>query len=244
MAGAAATHASHEGAVRVKEEKIKRVPEDFEPAPPDVLKDRPYEPVPASPRREVDPYCYLGATETQQPLAYREALATIKNWCRANSLWVMAYGTGCGAIELRPLMTSRFDMARFGMAPRPTPRQSNVLIIGGYLSLKTLKRVIRAYEQMPAPKWVVGLGSCTINGGMYWDSYYTINKLDLYLPVDVYISGCMPRPEALIAGFQELMAKIKRGEANGWNEYLENIDRYKDDQKRVIGDWRMPDYNW
>jgi len=228
----------------LKEEKINRVPERMEPAPPDTLKDRPYEPVPPSPRREVDPYCYLGATEVQQPLAYREALATIKNWCRANSLWVMAYGTGCGAIELRPLMTSRFDMARFGMAPRPTPRQSNVLIIGGYLSLKTLKRVIRAYEQMPAPKWVVGLGSCTINGGMYWDSYYTINKLDLYLPVDVYISGCMPRPEALIAGFQELMKKIKQGEANGWNEYLENIDRYKTNQKRVIGDWRMPDYNW
>jgi len=180
----------------------------------DELAARPYEPAVSPPAPEVDPYCYLGATEMPQPLPYREAMAKIKNWCRANSLWIMAYGTGCGAIELRPLMTSRFDIARFGMAPRPTPRQSNVLVIGGYLSLKTLKRVIRAYEQMPAPKWVVALGSCTINGGMYWDSYYTINRLDLYLPVDVYVSGCMPRPEAVIAGFQRLMEKIKAGEAN------------------------------
>ena len=228
----------------VKTSRPKRVDRLIEPAPPDVLKERPYEPVPAPAPVDIDPYCYLGATERQEPLAYREALATIKNWCRANSLWIMAYGTGCGAIELRPLMTSRFDMSRFGMAPRPTPRQSNVLVVGGYLSLKTLKRVIRAYEQMPSPRWVVGLGSCTINGGMYWDSYYTINRLDLYLPVDVYIAGCMPRPEALIAGFRELMRKIKQGEASGWNEYLENMDRYKANQKRVIGDWRMPDYNW
>ncbi|NOZ78731.1 MAG: NADH-quinone oxidoreductase subunit B [Acidobacteria bacterium] len=174
----------------------------------------------------------------------RESLAKIKNWFRANSLWVMAYGTGCGGIELRPLTTARFDFERFGMAMRPTARQSNVLIISGYLAVKSLKRVIRAYEQMPSPKWVVGLGSCTINGGMYWDSYNTINRLDLYLPVDIYIAGCMPRPEALLAGFGELMAMIKRGEANGWNHYLENFDWYKENQKKVINDWNMPDYNW
>ena len=110
--------------------------------------------------------------------------------------------------------------------------------------MKTLKRAIRAYEQMPAPKWLVGLGSCTINGGMYWDSYNTVKQVDLYLPIDVYINGCMPRPEALIAGFQELMEMIKRGEANGWNEYLENLDRYKANQKKVIPNWDMPDYNW
>lgn len=193
---------------------------------------------------EIEPGCFLGQTELPEPLSYDEAFAKIKNWCRANSLWIMAYGTGCGAIELRPLVTSRFDMARYGMAMRPTPRQSNVLIIGGYMSVKTLKRVIRSYEQMPSPKFVVGLGSCTINGGMYWDSYNTIKKLDLYLPVDVYISGCMPRPEAIIAGFKRLMEKIKRGEATGWNEYRENLAWYKANQKRVITDWNMPDYNW
>ncbi len=188
--------------------------------------------------------CFLGVTRRPRPPKLKEALATIKNWFRANSLWVMAYGTGCGSIELRPLTTARFDMERFGMAMRPTPRQSNVLIISGYLATKSLKRVIRSYEQMPAPKWVVGLGSCTINGGMYWDSYNTINQLDLYLPVDVYIAGCMPRPEALLAGFGYLMERIKKGEANGWHHYLENLDWYKANQKKLITDWNMPDYNW
>jgi len=188
--------------------------------------------------------CFLGEEELPRAPALKEALATIKNWFRANSLWVMAYGTGCGAIELRPLTTARFDMERFGMAMRPTPRQSNVLIVSGYLATKSLKRVIRAYEQMPSPKWIVGLGSCTINGGMYWDSYNTLNRLDLYLPVDVYIAGCMPRPEALIEGFKYLMERIKKGEANGWHHYLENLDWYKANQKKLITDWNLPDYNW
>lgn len=188
--------------------------------------------------------CFLGEHEMPKAPKLQEALATIKNWFRANSLWVMAYGTGCGSIELRPLTTARFDMERFGLAMRPTPRQSNVLIISGYLAVKSLKRVIRAYEQMPSPKWVVGLGSCTINGGMYWDSYNTINQLDLYLPVDTYIAGCMPRPEALLAGFAYLMERIKKGEANGWHHYLGNLDWYKENQKQVITGWDLPDYNW
>ena len=188
--------------------------------------------------------CFLGEEERPDPGKLEEAAATIKNWFRANSLWVMAYGTGCGSIELAPLATARYDMERFGIAMRPTPRQSNVLIISGYLAVKTLKRAIRSYEQMPSPKWVVGLGSCTINGGMYWDSYNTINCLDLYMPVDVYINGCMPRPEALIAGFKDLMGRIKAGKANGWHEYMKNLDKYKENQKKVITDWDMPDYNW
>jgi len=173
-----------------------------------------------------------------------EAVATIKNWFRARSLWVLAFGTGCGSIELRPLMTSRFDMSRFGIVMRPTPRQSNVFIISGYLATKTLKRVIRSYEQMPDPKWVVALGSCTINGGMYWDSYNTIKVLDRYLPVDVYINGCMPRPEALLAGFDYLMRRIEKGEANGWHHYLENLDWYRENQRQVVGQWDLPDYSW
>ncbi|HHE37174.1 MAG TPA: NADH-quinone oxidoreductase subunit B [Candidatus Cloacimonetes bacterium] len=166
------------------------------------------------------------------------------NWSRANSLWILGFGTGCGAIELRPLMTSRYDMSRYGIAPRPTPRQSSVFIIGGYMSVKTLKRVIRSYEQMQNPKFVIGLGSCTINGGMYWDSYNTINRLDHYLPVDIYIAGCMPRPEALIAGFDHLKKLIKAGKAEGANKYAENFDWYKANQKKIVKDWNMPDYNW
>ncbi len=188
--------------------------------------------------------CFLGEEEAPSPLSLNEAMAKIKNWVRANSLNVLAYGTGCGAIEMRPLGTSRFDMERLGITGAPTSRQANVLVISGYLSVKTLKRVIRAYEQMPSPKWTVGLGSCTIDGGMYWDSYNTVKQVDRYLPIDAYIAGCMPRPEALIAGFQGLMEKIKRGQANGWNEYLENLEQYKANQRKVITDWNMPAYNW
>jgi NADH-quinone oxidoreductase subunit B len=183
----------------------------------------------------------------QRPQEYKPLNKYVEkflNWARANSLWILGFGTGCGAIELRPLMTARFDMFRYGIAPRPTPRQSGVFIIGGYLSVKTLKRVVRSYEQMQGPKFVIGLGSCTINGGMYWDSYNTINRLDHYIPVDVYITGCMPRPEAIIAGFNKLKKKIKEGRADGDNEYVKNLDWYKKNQKQIIKKWDMPDYNW
>lgn len=166
------------------------------------------------------------------------------NWARSESLWVLGFGTGCGAIELRPLMTSRFDMYQYGIQPRPTPRQSSVFVIGGYASVKTLKRIVRSYEQMQGPKFVIALGSCTINGGMYWDSYNTINRLDHYIPVDVYIAGCMPRPEALLAGFKELKRMIKAGECEGANRYAEHFAWYKANQKRVIKNWDMPDFNW
>lgn len=191
-----------------------------------------------------DPREFLGAEALPAPIPLQEAMAWLKNWFRANSLNVLAYGTACGAIEMRPLRTARFDMERFGITMAPTPRQSNVFVISGYLSIKTLKRAIRAYEQMPGPKWIVALGSCTINGGMYWDSYNTVKCLDLYLPVDVYIAGCMPRPEALIAGFKYLMEKIKDGKANGWLEYRENLAKYRENQRKVIHNWDMPEYNW
>ena len=193
------------------------------------------------PENESNLFCDK-APRSYPPLA--KYVEKFLNWARANSLWILGYGTGCGAIELRPLMTSRYDMYRYGIAPRPTPRQSSVFIIGGYLSIKTLKRVIRSYEQMQNPKFVMGLGSCTINGGMYWDSYNTINRLDHYLPVDVYVAGCMPRPEALLAGFNKLKELIKAGNANGANQYADNFEWYKNNQKKIVKNWNMPDYNW
>ncbi len=166
------------------------------------------------------------------------------NWARAESLWILGFGTGCGSIEIPPLLSPRFDAYRFGVAMRATPRQSSVIIISGYLAVKTLKRVIRSYEQMQNPKFVIALGSCTINGGMYWDSYNTINRLDYYLPVDVYVAGCMPRPEAILSAFDKLKTRIKEGRAEGANEYAEKFDWYKANQKKVIKNWNMPDYNW
>jgi len=195
---------------------------------------------------EVDPLrdYYCDARPQVEPPAISKIVEDFFNWARAESLWILGFATGCGAIEMRPLMTPRFDAYRFGVQWRPTPRQSNLFIISGYLSTKTLKRVIRSYEQMQSPKYVMGLGSCTINGGMYWDSYNTIKRLDDYLPVDVYVAGCMPRPEALLAGFEELKRIIREGKGEGANKYAAEFDRYKANQKQVIHDWDMPDYNW
>jgi NADH-quinone oxidoreductase subunit B len=195
---------------------------------------------------EVEPlrdyYCEA-LPEVQRP-AYLQIIEDLFNWARSESIWILGFGTGCGAIEMRPLMTPRFDAYRYGIQWRPTPRQANLFVISGYLSVKTLKRVIRSYEQMQNPKYVVGLGSCTINGGMYFDSYNTIKRLDQYLPVDLYITGCMPRPEALLAGFLDLKGLIRAGKAEGANQYAENFAWYKANQKQVIQDWDMPDYNW
>jgi len=141
-------------------------------------------------------------------------------------------------------MTSRYDAERFGIRGAATPRQADVLLITGYLATKTLKRVIKVYEQMQDPKYVIAFGSCAINGGMYWDSYNTINMLDKYIPVDVYINGCMPRPEAVIAGFVKLQNLIQEGKADGWDKYKKNLDYYKENQKKVIPNWVMPDFNW
>jgi NADH-quinone oxidoreductase subunit B len=155
---------------------------------------------------------------------------------RSRSLWMLHYCTGCGAMELPPTMTARFDMERFGIAPMATPRQADILLITGYLNTKTLRRVIYTYEQMADPKYVIGFGSCTINGGIYFDSYSTINRLDYYIPVDVYIAGCMPRPEAILEAFNYLMEKIRKGEADGWKRYRENYDWYKQNQIRSLGE--------
>ena len=190
-----------------------------------------------------DRYLFCDAApQVEKP--FRGVWEKFLNWARANSIWILGFGTGCGAIELRPLMTSRYDMYRFGVQPRPTPRQSSLFIIGGYASVKTLKRIVRSYEQMQNPKFVMALGSCTINGGMYWDSYNTINRIDQYIPVDVYVTGCMPRPEALLAGINKLKELIKAGKAEKANEYAEHFEWYKANQKKVITDWNMPDYNW
>lgn len=168
----------------------------------------------------------------------------IQNWSRKHSLFVLAYGTGCGAIEIPPTMTSRYDAERFGIRGAATPRQADVLLITGYLTTKTLKRVIRVYEQMQDPKYVIGFGSCTINGGMYYDSYNTIKVLDKYLPVDVYINGCMPRPESVISGFVKLQEIIAEGKGEGAKKYKENIEYYRENQKKIIPNWVMPEYNW
>jgi NADH-quinone oxidoreductase subunit B len=158
----------------------------------------------------------------------------VLDFFRSRSLWMLYYCTGCGAVELPPTMTSRFDMERFGIGPMATPRQSDVLLVTGYVSLKTLKRIVRSYEQMPEPRWVVGFGSCPINGGIYWNSYATINNLEKYIPVDLSLTGCMPRPQAVLDGMIKLADMIRRGEAVGYKKYRLNHDWYKRNQREVL----------
>ncbi len=162
-------------------------------------------------------------------------------FCQSRSMFMLHYCTGCGAIELPPAMTSRFDMERLGIQPMVTPRQADILLVTGYVSVKTLKRVILTYEQMQSPKYVIGICSCTVNGGMYWQSYATAKVLNEYLPVDVYIAGCMPRPEAVITGLRRLMSNIEEGKGNGWKDYFQRYDYYLGNQQHLFGDdWQTP----
>jgi NADH-quinone oxidoreductase subunit B len=158
----------------------------------------------------------------------------IGDFFRRNSLWLLMYCTGCCAIELPPAMTSAYDMERLGMGPMATPRQADILLVSGYLSLKTLRRLIYTYEQMSEPRYVVALGSCPINGGIYHDSHAVINQLDRYIPVDVYVAGCMPNTEAVMNGFVDLMTKIKNKTATGWKDYNNNHEWYKQNQTQTL----------
>jgi len=124
------------------------------------------------------------------------------------SVWIFNWFNSCGFTEVLPVVGSRWDMERFGLIPVSNPRQADCLIIAGYQTMKSIKRAKLIYEQMSSPKIVIALGSCPITGGMYWDSYNTIKKLGDYLPVNLYIPGCPPRPEAIFDGIAKLMKKI------------------------------------
>ena len=132
------------------------------------------------------------------------------NWARANSLWPMPFGTACCAIEFMATAASRFDLARFGMERLSySPRQADVLLCAGRVPFKLAPVIRRIYQQMPQPKWVIAMGACASTGGMF-DNYSMVQGIDTIIPVDIYVPGCPPRPEALMYGILMLQEKVKQ----------------------------------
>jgi NADH-quinone oxidoreductase subunit B len=134
----------------------------------------------------------------------------VVNWGRKNSLWPMPFGTACCAIELMGTLASRYDLARFGAEViRFSPRQADLMIVSGRISLKMMPVLLKIWEQMPEPKWCISMGACASCGGIF-DNYAMIQGIDRFIPVDVYIPGCPPRPESVIDAIMEIQKKIER----------------------------------
>lgn len=149
-------------------------------------------------------------TEPGLPGVVMTRVDSILNLARSHSLWYLLFGLACCAIEMMATGASHYDFDRFGIFHRGTPRQVDVMIVAGTVSKKMAPLLRRLYDQMPDPKWVISMGSCANSGGCFYDSYAIVKGVDTIIPVDVYVPGCAPRPEALLEGFLELEKKIRK----------------------------------
>lgn len=134
----------------------------------------------------------------------------IFDWARQGSMWPMTFGLACCAVEMIHSYMSRYDLDRFGIIPRPSPRQSDVMIVAGTLTNKMAPALRKVYDQMPEPRWVISMGSCANGGGYYHYSYSVVRGCDRVVPVDIYVPGCPPTAEALVYGLLQLQKKIQR----------------------------------
>jgi NADH-quinone oxidoreductase subunit B len=159
-----------------------------------------------------DPGCLPTVSTVDPPLVSTPAVQKFVNICRAMSIWPMTFGIACCAIEMMSVGMARFDMARFGFEVfRPSPRQADLMIVAGTVNKKLAPIVKRLYEQMPAPRFVMALGNCAISGGPFVtieDQYSVLTGVDTIIPVDIYIPGCPPRPEALLEGLFSIQEKM------------------------------------
>ncbi|MBD1910231.1 MULTISPECIES: NADH dehydrogenase subunit K [unclassified Leptolyngbya] len=170
-----------------------------------------------------------GKPTVTQDLSENVILTTVDdlyNWARLSSLWPLLYGTACCFIEFAALIGSRFDFDRFGLLPRSAPRQADLIITAGTITMKMAPALVRLYEQMPDPKYVIAMGACTITGGMFsTDSPTAVRGVDKLIPVDVYIPGCPPRPEAIMDAIIKLRKKIS-AETFADRDIIEPSHRY------------------
>jgi NADH-quinone oxidoreductase subunit B len=155
-------------------------------------------------------------------------LDRVYNWSRARSVWPMLFGLACCAIEMIATAASRYDPARFGMeVMRPSPRQSDLMIISGTVTKKMVPMIVRLYNQMAEPRYVLSMGACASGGGPFKEGYNVVDGIDKFLPVDVYVPGCPPTPQALLNGFITLHKKIE-------NQSIRTVPWYKRGQSQPI----------
>jgi NADH-quinone oxidoreductase subunit B len=148
-------------------------------------------------------------SELQKQGIFVTTLEELYNWGRRNSMWPLSFGLACCAIEMIATSMARWDLARFGAEVfRPSPRQADLMIVAGTVTKKMAPQVVRLYNQMPEPKYVIAMGACAISGGPFKQGYNVLKGIDRYIPVDVHIPGCPPRPEALLHAILTLQEKI------------------------------------